>query len=240
MSLEHLNNYFIIIGCAKKPVWFLMATSKLHYKTEEECGNLYVEGIAKIKNKKVAENVVEKVEENAVKKVEEKMKEKVEKIVNKITKKRVKRLEKEKRKRVEKKVGEKVGEKVEEKVEYKIVQRKLHAVLTYKMENSQSGCINRDENAVRNMIKIVNHQIDHKCRPLKYRRDKIKQKSVNLVEGEVTTSSSTERVQLGGRGYILKNLLSDLIMYASPNNMYVKCRYEILTNEQYVSRLVNK
>jgi hypothetical protein len=49
--------------------------------------------------------------------------------------------------------------------------RKIHAVLTFKMENSQSGCINRDENAVQNMIKIVNHQISYKTRPINYRRE---------------------------------------------------------------------
>ncbi len=49
-------------------------------------------------------------------------------------------------------------------------ERKLHSVLTFKMENKQSGCINRDENAVNNMIKIVNHHIKFKERPLKYRR----------------------------------------------------------------------
>jgi len=49
--------------------------------------------------------------------------------------------------------------------------RKLHSVLTYKMENKQIGCINRDENAVNNMIKIVNHYLNKKERLLKYRRD---------------------------------------------------------------------
>ena len=39
------------------------------------------------------------------------------------------------------------------------------------MENKQSGCINRDENAVNNMIKIVNHHIKFKQRPNAYRRD---------------------------------------------------------------------
>jgi hypothetical protein len=52
--------------------------------------------------------------------------------------------------------------------------RKIHSVLTYKMENKESGCINRDENAVNNMIKIVENQIKNKERPLKYRREKIK------------------------------------------------------------------
>ncbi len=56
------------------------------------------------------------------------------------------------------------------------LKRKLHSVLTFKMENKQSGSINRDENAVNNMIKIVNHHIKFKERPLRYRR------SFNLIK----------------------------------------------------------
>lgn len=56
------------------------------------------------------------------------------------------------------------------KDETKRKERKLHSVLTFKMENKQSGCINRDENAVNNMIKIINHHIKFKERPLRYRR----------------------------------------------------------------------
>jgi hypothetical protein len=61
--------------------------------------------------------------------------------------------------------------------------RKLHSVLTYKMENGQIGCINRDENAVNNMIKIVNHYLDKKERLLKYRRD------YDLERGELKAES---------------------------------------------------
>ena len=61
-------------------------------------------------------------------------------------------------------------------------ERKIHAVLTFKMEKKQSGCINRDENAVNNMIKIVNHQIKYKERPLKYRRDYDLTKGFNPIE----------------------------------------------------------
>ena len=45
-------------------------------------------------------------------------------------------------------------------------QIKLHAVLTYKMENNRTGCINRDKNSCFNMIKIVNEWITNKKRPL--------------------------------------------------------------------------
>lgn len=74
--------------------------------------------------------------------------------------------------------------------------RKLHSVLTYKMENGQIGCINRDENAVNNMIKIVNHYLDKKERPLKYRRDydlekgeikkELKQKVITSIKKDTT------------------------------------------------------
>jgi hypothetical protein len=52
----------------------------------------------------------------------------------------------------------------------KQVLRKLHSVLTYKMENNQIGCINRDNNAVKNMVKIVNYFLINKTRPEKYCR----------------------------------------------------------------------
>jgi hypothetical protein len=47
------------------------------------------------------------------------------------------------------------------------------------MENGQIGCINRDENAVNNMIKIVNYYLYKKERPLKYRRN------YDLEKGEI-------------------------------------------------------
>lgn len=49
--------------------------------------------------------------------------------------------------------------------------RKIHSVLTYQMENKRMGCINRDENAVNNMVKIVKQFLKDKTRPEKYRRD---------------------------------------------------------------------
>jgi hypothetical protein len=74
--------------------------------------------------------------------------------------------------------------------------RKLHSVLTYKMENGQIGCINRDENAVNNMIKIVNYYLDKKERLLKYRRDydlekgeikkELKQKVITSIKKDTT------------------------------------------------------
>ena len=45
--------------------------------------------------------------------------------------------------------------------------RRLHSVLTYKMQNGRKGCINRDINAVKNMRKIVKSLMEGKGRPAK-------------------------------------------------------------------------
>ena len=39
------------------------------------------------------------------------------------------------------------------------------------MENNRMGCINRDRNAVNNMVKLVRYYLKHKDRPEKFRRD---------------------------------------------------------------------
>jgi hypothetical protein len=48
--------------------------------------------------------------------------------------------------------------------------RKLHSVLTYKMENGRLGCINRDRNACLNMMKIYNYQMETGARPQEFTR----------------------------------------------------------------------
>ena len=49
--------------------------------------------------------------------------------------------------------------------------RKIHSILSYKMDNNRYGCINRDKNAVFNFCKIVKHFLTNGDRPLKYLRD---------------------------------------------------------------------
>jgi len=51
------------------------------------------------------------------------------------------------------------------------VERKIHSILRYQTESKRMGCINRDENAVNNMIKIVNTYLLNKTRPEKFRRE---------------------------------------------------------------------
>jgi hypothetical protein len=50
--------------------------------------------------------------------------------------------------------------------------RELHSVLTYQMDNKRLGCINRDVNAVNNMIYLVKYFIKYKSRPTIFTRDK--------------------------------------------------------------------
>jgi hypothetical protein len=55
-------------------------------------------------------------------------------------------------------------------IEHNSKVRKIHSVLTYKMENQRMGCINRDKNAVQNMKKIVKHYLKKGERLMKYSR----------------------------------------------------------------------
>jgi hypothetical protein len=48
--------------------------------------------------------------------------------------------------------------------------RKIHSVLTYQTESKRMGCINRDENATYNMMKIVRQYLKDGSRPERYRR----------------------------------------------------------------------
>ena len=48
--------------------------------------------------------------------------------------------------------------------------RKIHSILTYQTESKRLECINRDENSVNNMIKLVNYYFEHKDRPEIFKR----------------------------------------------------------------------
>ena len=50
-------------------------------------------------------------------------------------------------------------------------ERKMHSILTYKMENNRKGCINRDKNGCKNIQKVFNHYMETGERPEKYRRE---------------------------------------------------------------------
>jgi len=53
----------------------------------------------------------------------------------------------------------------------KNIERKMHSILTFKMENKRKGCINRDKNGCKNIQKVFNHYIETGERPEKYKRD---------------------------------------------------------------------
>jgi hypothetical protein len=73
------------------------------------------------------------------------------------------------------------------------IKRKLHSVLTYKMENGRKGCINRDKNAVLAMRNIVQHYLKTGERLEKYRRDfKIETKAKTKVKAKTKAQVKTK------------------------------------------------
>ena len=81
--------------------------------------------------------------------------------------------------------------------------RKIHAILTYQMENKRKGCINRDKNGVNNIRKVVKYYLETGERLPKFSREtkeikksskvipvkkasQIKQKSLKLVVTSTT------------------------------------------------------
>ena len=50
-------------------------------------------------------------------------------------------------------------------------ERKIHSILTYKMENNRKGCINRDKNGCKNIEKVFKSYMEKGERPEKYRRE---------------------------------------------------------------------
>ena len=67
----------------------------------------------------------------------------------------------------------------------------MHSILTYQTENKRMGCINRDENATNNMVKLVNYYIKYQDRPEKYKRDyniNIKDDNPNLCKSNLVSN----------------------------------------------------
>ena len=58
------------------------------------------------------------------------------------------------------------------------------------------SCNNRDENAVNNMIKIVNYYLDKNERPLKYRRDYDLEKGEKKLKQKVIISNAKDITNL--------------------------------------------
>ena len=59
---------------------------------------------------------------------------------------------------------------LEENENLYIHSRKLHSVLTYKMENNRLGCIQRDANATINMVNIIKHYLSNSSFPEAFSR----------------------------------------------------------------------
>ena len=57
----------------------------------------------------------------------------------------------------------------------------MHSILTYQMENTRKGCINRDSNSVNNMVSIVTQYLKDRTRPYKFRRDTSMKEVIEIV-----------------------------------------------------------
>lgn len=75
--------------------------------------------------------------------------------------------------------------------------RKIHSVLTYKTESNRLGCINRDNNAVENMKKIVRSYLKDKKRPEKYCRNYVIEKSMTTTDSREMSYRSCEKESIG-------------------------------------------
>jgi len=70
--------------------------------------------------------------------------------------------------------------------------RKLHSVLTFKMENNGSGCINRDYNGCLNMKQIFNSFMTNGTRPQRYSR------GYDLIKNTNTSLEGSNDIRLEG------------------------------------------
>jgi hypothetical protein len=60
--------------------------------------------------------------------------------------------------------------------------RKIHSILTFKMENNRLGCINRDKNGCKNIQKVFEYYIKNNERPENYKRGQTIQKLQTALE----------------------------------------------------------
>ena len=72
------------------------------------------------------------------------------------------------------------------------ISRKIHSVLTFQMENNRIGCINRDLNAVNNMVKIVRSYLTDKTRPEKFKRTYKFQEEIKDANPTISNNSSVK------------------------------------------------
>jgi hypothetical protein len=154
-------------------------TSKIHYKHEVECENMKYE-IKEVSKTKTIRFKDKKTKKRIKKIVNRKVKKSKIELTSKVTTKKVDTKKVDTKKVDTKKVDtkkvdtKKVDTKKVDTKKINIIEdkksRRLHSVLTFKLENNVMGCINRDKNACMNFKKIVHSLITTKQRPLKFQR----------------------------------------------------------------------
>ena len=91
--------------------------------------------------------------------------------------------------------------------------REIHSILTFQMENNRMGCINRDSNAVNNMVKLVKYFLKTGKRILRFCRDydlkttTIKDDNPQKDVGQQKSSSSSVKCHHARKGAIRDKFL---------------------------------
>lgn len=77
------------------------------------------------------------------------------------------------------------------------ITRKLHSVLTYQTEKNGRGCINRDKNGVKNMLRIINQWTIDKTRPEALRQEGLttRKEAGKPVNGQVVPKPGNGCIQ---------------------------------------------
>ena len=71
--------------------------------------------------------------------------------------------------------------------------KKMHSILTYKLENGRMGCINRDKNSVNNMKIITETYLETKERPKIYCRPNKKEQQTQEGDSKITNKEKPKR-----------------------------------------------
>jgi len=72
-----------------------------------------------------------------------------------------------------------------------ILIKQIHSILTFEMENKRLGCINRDNNAVINMIHIVELFLIDRTRLFRFRRNVKCDEYISIKDYNIDTLNKT-------------------------------------------------
>jgi len=101
--------------------------------------------------------------------------------------------------------------------------RKIHSILTYKMENGRQGCINRDKSAVNSMQYITNYFLKTKGeRPEIYKRQKKENNELKETKNASDPKTSTKSTNKNKKIKEEKNIEKQVVNKKEQNKVNKK------------------